>query len=529
MKVGMHTYLYEVTAYRDQNGKPRNRKHPIGKVDPATGENIYKPEYISKMAEAGTPVIVPEPSGRPKVFTEEQVKRSSIKEYGAYCFMQLIADSIGLKKILSESAPKYWSEIFTLASYMICSEDPFMYCSHWIASTETLPVGNMSSQKVSELLHLITEEERSRFFRNWGHHRREMEYLALDITSISSWSELIDDVEWGYNRDHEALPQINLCMLMGEKSRLPVYQTIYSGSLKDVSTLNTTLERARQYIGDETLLIVMDKGFYSRKNVDAMLSDSEKYQFIIPMPFTSNFAKNQIKSEKKDIDSVLNTIVSGKDSLRAVTKMRAWGNEKSMYVHIYFNARKAYSRREELYAHVASLAQSAREDPANKDHQKEFGKYLIIRASSKNSSGHTVSIREEVIEKELETSGWLVLLSNHVSDAKEAIDLYRAKDVVEKGFLRLKNSIDLGRLRIHSNESMQNKAFIGFISLILLSHINKIMLENEKELYKKMSMKEMIIILKKLRVQYIDGHRILFPLTKEHKLIFKAFTIPEPV
>ena len=60
------------------------------------------------------------------------------------------------------------------------------------------------------------------------------------------------------------------------------------------------------------------------------------------------------------------------------------------------------------------------------------------------------------------TAGWLVMISNNVSDPKEALAIYREKDVVEKGFLRLKNSLDLGRLRVHREDSMQNKVFCRF-------------------------------------------------------------------
>jgi len=130
-----------------------------------------------------------------------------------------------------------------LACYLISSGDPFLYCEEWIKDTECLPVGSMSSQRISELLAAIKPQEREGFYKSWCSYRSEQEYLALDITSTSSYSELVDDVEWGYNRDHEDLPQINICMLMGETSRLPVYQTVYSGSLKDVSTLRTTLSK----------------------------------------------------------------------------------------------------------------------------------------------------------------------------------------------------------------------------------------------------------------------------------------------
>jgi transposase len=50
---------------------------------------------------------------------------------------------------------------------------------------------------------------------------------------VLSYSKLIHDVEFGYNRDKEQLPQVNLCLLLGESSRLPVFQMEYSGSLKD--------------------------------------------------------------------------------------------------------------------------------------------------------------------------------------------------------------------------------------------------------------------------------------------------------
>jgi transposase len=107
------------------------------------------------------------------------------------------------------------------------------------------------------------------------------------------------------------------------------------------------------------------------------------------------------------------------------------------------------------------------------------------------------------------------------------LSLYREKDVVEKGFLSLKNSLDLGRLRVHKEDSMQNKVFISFIAPILLSHIHKVMLD--KGLYKQMTMKKLLMTLTKLRIQEINGARILFPLTKVQKEIYKAFGIEEPV
>ena len=107
------------------------------------------------------------------------------------------------------------------------------------------------------------------------------------------------------------------------------------------------------------------------------------------------------------------------------------------------------------------------------------------------------------------------------------VPIYRAKDVVEKGFLRLKCDLDLGRLRVHSQDRMQNKVFVGFVALILLSHIHAVMMDNE--MYGKMTMKKMIRTLAKHRVQTIGGERIIYPVTKTQREIYEAFAIDVPV
>lgn len=69
----------------------------------------------------------------------------------------------------------------------------------------------------------------------------------------------------GATIETKKLPQINLCMLFGEKSRLPVYQTSYCGSLGDVTTLEATLMEFKAMAGKKEISLVMDKGFYSKK------------------------------------------------------------------------------------------------------------------------------------------------------------------------------------------------------------------------------------------------------------------------
>jgi hypothetical protein len=454
-KSGNNIYLYESESYRE-DGKVKNRRRIVGKVDLATGQRIFKPEYIE---EKGIQAFG-DSAHHTKLYSTDDVKQSVIKEYGVFYLLSEIAGQIGLTDVLSEVMPTIWQDVMNLAFYLVASGEPALYCEDWLYKSECLPGKELSSQRISELLVTLTQDERMKFFERWGEYRCENEYIALDITSISTYSELINEAEWGYNRDKEKLPQINICMLLGEKSRLPVLQVVYSGSLKDVSTLKNTLQMASN-LNLENIAVVMDKGFASTKNINAMLSKTSAIRFIIALPFSLAFAKNQVDSETKDIDCVDNSVPVGFDVLRGMTKQRAWNPEHDVHVHVYLNPDASLQARNKLYAKIQDLIGLVRQNPMKHFNDSDVKKYLIVRKSDKNDTGYTINIRYEVIANELAYVGWLVLISNHVDNAEDAIHLYRDKDVVEKGFMQLKNCLNVARLRVHSDNAMQNKVFIA--------------------------------------------------------------------
>jgi transposase len=527
-KVGKHQYIYLADGYRNSEGKLRQRRTPIGKVDPVTGEKIYKQSYVEKCKEEGKQIHMPE---RVPLYSIENLRKSSVRAYCLSWFLRKVSDNIGLTDALASSIPAKLQEILTMAMFMVATGDPLMYCNDWLFGHDSLPVSNLSSQRISDLFGTLKFKERDDFYAVWSQLNlpKESEYVALDITSESSYSEFIDDLEWGYNRDHEKLRQINLCMMFGEQSRLPVYQELYNGSLKDVSTLQTTLAKFSAISGGRKIVAVMDKGFYSQRNVTQMLRGvrDQPIDFLIAMPFSSAFARRQVESERQDIDRIENTIVINGYSMRALTKVRAWTTGVNVFAHICYSAKKANGIREDLFAKVALLKESAEKNPVDCLTDEECQRYLSIRKSGKQSSGYSVSVRGDVIEKELSTAGWLILISNVISDAKVAMSVYRDKDVVEKCFLRIKHSIDLKRLRVHSNENKDNKMFIGFVASIIMAEINRVMAD--KKLFKQYTMPEMLKLLDRQKVQYINGDGILYPINKSQRLVFEAFGFDLPM
>ena len=543
-RVGNHTYLYESTSRWEPGVGPRNTKVAIGRLDPTTGAPVYKQEYINRMAAAGTPVennaknsgdigigsFSADSTG--KGF-QRKIRKAldSVKDFGVFYFLRSVAEKISLTDILVQAIPQYWQEVFVLACYLIASDKPVMYASDWVSSNEVFDIDDsaFASQRISELLGAFGENERHTFYQRWYKHIREKEYIALDITSVSSYSKQMTECEWGYNRDQENLPQINICMLFGEESKLPVFQTIYNGSLKDVSTLESTLLELTAVVGGKDIMLVMDKGFYSAKNVNMLIDDNTQkgFKFLISVPFTSKFAKSQVESERKDIDRIANVIQTNASPVRGIHKLRAWDSkEVKLHTHVYYNPEEATKDRNDLFGLVSWLKELAQKDPDNTKHKNEIKHYLCVRKSAGIDADVTVSVREDVIAKELAAAGRFVLISNHIDNAQRAHDVYRIKDVVEKGFMKYKNNLGLDRLRVHSDERMKNKTFVAFIALIMVSHIHNVM--KEARMYKQMSFDKLLITLAKLKTITVDDVHILRPLTKEQKEIFKAFGIEPP-
>jgi hypothetical protein len=99
-------------------------------------------------------------------------------------------------------------------------------------------------------------------------------------------------------------------------------------------------------------MVVMDKGFFSAKNVNMLLDDGEgnqRYRFLMPVPFTSKFAKSQVESERKDSDSIENVVLTGGVPIRGIHKLRAWGDGVKLHTHVFFNPEKAVKDRNELF------------------------------------------------------------------------------------------------------------------------------------------------------------------------------------
>ncbi len=138
-----------------------------------------------------------------------------------------------------------------------------------------------------------------RFLRLQGKRRVEKEYWAYDSTSISSYSESLKQVKYGKNKDGEKLPQINLALIFGENSGLPFYYRKLAGNIPDVKTIRELL-RELDVLGYEKIKLVMDRGYYSADNINALYK--EHLKFLCSTSAALKFAKDYIREIGADKD-----------------------------------------------------------------------------------------------------------------------------------------------------------------------------------------------------------------------------------
>jgi transposase len=123
-------------------------------------------------------------------------------------------------------------------------------------------------------------------------HKKSDEYVAYDVTSVSSYSKNITELEWGYNRDKEKLPQINIGMYFGEETKLPLYYRVYPGSISDKAHLKYMVAD-NDFINGQKTRFVMDRGFYSADNLRYLTERG--YRFVIALPTSLKYCTELIK------------------------------------------------------------------------------------------------------------------------------------------------------------------------------------------------------------------------------------------
>ena len=501
-KINGGVYLYEVESYWDKGKKQSRQKRTyLGVKDPKTG--------LPKTPRKGL---------KPKL----------VLDFGELWLLDGLAKRIGLQKDLEKAFGDDWEKIFDLACYDLLERRGFHLFKDWAERASVKQAELRTSQDISRFFASLSDRSTRHFQNLWLRRHGKREALAFDITSISSYSDGMSDVEWGYNRDGESLPQINLGVAVNCASGLPVSFRTYPGSVPDVKVLERLVEefasqcRLREFI--------LDRGFFSVRNIGSLAERG--IDVLASVPFNVKHAKAILKA--RNVEDADNVLVFNGRTLSHV-KRRVEIDGRRCEIHMFHDQERKGREYGRFFQKVAGIeaqfdGAAVENVAALKKNIEDFARgmsgyfHLEVRGGKAAVARDAGKMNERTVRM-----GKMLLLSTRTGrTAEDVLDAYFKRDMVEKYFDALKNKMGDDRLGTHNDQTARGRMFVAMIGLFIHAALYSAWMKSG--LRGKMSMTEVLWAMKSLKsVQRSDGSRRLTEITKKQRDLIKAFSMTPPV
>lgn len=504
---GARYVYYHLRYYRNDKGTPTRKEVSIGKTSTEQEGKMYPNETYFEYFESAPNVSVQEiPNG--------------ILQAGSTAFLAHLAEDLDLSQILESVFGSLTSQILSLANYMISQGNVMMYLENFYQTHYNPYDTSLSSRHLSEIYDQITPEKRDEFFTLWQEHLQvDGDYVAYDVTSISTHAKDIPMAEKGYNRDGERLPQLNVGMFYSQTQTLPLGYVIYHGSIVDKSYFANLVQYAT-HLGLERVIFVLDRGFLTKEHLQETLKD---LNYILAFP----------SSQKTYSDFLLEHAPSIKNLDNYSFDVDVYCGQSPIMIEdtvltgfAYYDSSKSADGEQAIYQAIREKKETY-QSQLDRKKRKQTDPYYDLQVEGGALTNYTLN--NQRVQEKLDLAGMFGLVTNIVDiPADEALKIYRRRDTIEKAFDSLKNDLDFGRFKTHSTQSTQGKFFIGFIALILQAEIQR---KSTHELRKKVpTIKSLILELDKIqRVIWNDQATLFAPLTKKQKDILGHFEIDPDV
>ena len=401
-----HYYVYMYQSLRLPSGKwGKKTGKSIGTIIPGTG-------FI--------------PNRNYHLFTgEESNDEITVLEYGQYALIGTVAGEIlsSLRKHFPEDCAV---QVFAYACILYANGFVHLDQIHryfeqsWLSQKyRTIPLkmgkaalGNLLDDLGRRTTRVVNYENASILSSSSA--------IAIDGHAIRSCSDENDLGEAGYKFHCLKEDQVNLIMGYDINTGTPLFARMFRGACSDKATIED-IEGLLSFSG---ILFVVDRGFYSTKNLEILSSNDNTY--IIPVPSNTAIFKKAMKDVKYTGSFYYR---SGKKHTRVEFTSIKIGDTEYVYVFRDINENEKCR--------------------FNYQHSMALGK-----------SGYT----QEGFDQSKDVFGVYVLQSNAAKSAEEIFASYKKRWGIETFYQYLKNKGDFNDLMIQDYYREQGFAFIMLIT-----------------------------------------------------------------
>lgn len=404
-QINNNYYVYMYKAVRLKSGKwGKQTGKSIGKIIPGVG-------FI--------------PNGNYHLYEgEESQDDITVLEYGQYELIRELAAEVkcDLEKHFNKERA---SQIFAYASILYANDFTHIdqvhryYEQSWLSYDYSSFAFGMGKTAIGSLLDDLGRKT-TRVTKYEKDMLSKSSTIAIDGHAIRSCSAKNDlsEVEYKFKLLQEE--QINLLMGYDIKNNTPIFARMYRGSCNDKSTI-ADLSDLLKFSG---ILFVVNRGFYSEKNLTVFSSNDNTY--IIPVPGNTDVFKSSMANVKYTGGFYYK---HGKKRTRIEYTSRRISNTESVIVFRDID-------------------------------ENEKIQFNYLRSIDQGKNGYT----KEHFEQNKELFGVYVLRSNAAMTEEEIFTVFKSRWKIETFYQYIKNKGDFNDLMIQDYYKEQGMAFIMLIT-----------------------------------------------------------------
>lgn len=410
---------------------------------------------------------------------EEHASKDDTLNVGLTWAAETIAEeSKVLESLVEVFGKEMGRDLLHLAIYKLDTGSSMAAFEDWCSGVYLKNSKLLTDQRISKILAKVGVQDFEKFFLKRHKAKlqedRKLSY-ALDNTSISTYSETIEDAEFGYAKRDPHLKQINYTFVCDQEDGEIIFAHTYQGSISDVVALQEIIYRMRRAEFElENVTLVSDRGYSSLMNIQKMIDLEMK--FVQGVRLTEDAIKAKFDTYHDSLRDV--NFYDSETGVFARTTKEPWLQNisngtlnRTVYVHLY-----RFPGVDE--AEMASLVKKADQILKLKANSKEvppelWQSYKRFVKQIKNANGEATWVRDnEAIKNAVKYAGTFVIRTNTIEDPFEALRVYRLRGTVEQDFNQFKNWVDGDRLRCTQS------SYIGKLFVCTLATSLRLMMMN---------------------------------------------------
>lgn len=456
-------YLYEITSVWD-----KQRKRPVKKTGKCLGSISEKDGF--KPSKERQSEALKEISVNPKVFGSFSLFNEIAKQW-----------EFNLKKYF----PNSWKQILCMTYTRLFKKSPIKNMPFFYEQSfyqEYYKGLAFSDKTISRILRDIGLNQGivEQFMREFI---PDDNLVLIDATPIFSKSQNIHESRFGYNNKKQWDTQVNLLYLYSRDSSLPLFFRLSPGDVREVKTLELALLTA----GIKNAIIVGDKGFTSRLNIEII--ESNDISYILPLK------RNDSYVDYTDINV-------GKTAMKSFFKF------KNRYIW-YITKTIADNKRVTVF--LDDQLRVAEEHDYLDRIEKYPEKYSIEIFHNKQSSMGTIATIDNLPDK----------------SPKEIYQTYKSRCEIEQLFDIFKNELEADKTYMHSIESLRGWMFINHLALIAYYKIY--ILLQSSSLLDKYSVNDILENLYHISMVYVGNQWKLQTISVKTEKLLRKIDVKLPI